>query len=150
MKGFLPLCIVGVASIACGQNIPPSESWPFAPKPDDFSPNALLDLRSLNEKVAGEAGFVKADANGDFTYGNGKPLRFWAVNTGTGHEKPWTKRPLGRQTEPDLARHARFLAKRGVNIVRLHCQVSPDPRSGAKITDINQSERDYIWRSVAA
>lgn len=150
MKGFLPLCLISLSSLACGQTIPATESWPFNPARDDFSPSALLDLRSLNEKIAGESGFVKSDVSGDFTYGNGKPLRFWAVNTGTGKEKPWVKRPLWKQTEPDLARHARFLAKRGVNLVRLHSQVSPDPKSGAKITDINQAERDYIWRSVAA
>jgi hypothetical protein len=131
------------------QTDPPT--WSFTPKLDDFSPTALLDLRSLNEKVAGESGFVKADSNGDFTSGNGTPLRFWAVNSSVGREKPWHARPLSRQTEPDLARHARFLAKRGVNLVRLHSQISPDAGNpSTKLTDVNQAERDWIWRSVAA
>jgi len=127
-------------------------TWAFAPKSDDFRADALFDLRSLNEKVAGESGFVQVDANGDFTLGNGKPVRFWCVNTSVGREKPFVPRPLGRQTEPDLARHARFLAKRGVNMIRLHSQVSPDldANPNAKITDVNVAERDWIWRSVAA
>lgn len=150
MKKLLCLSICALGCSAGSQTLTPSSTWPFNPKPDEFSSSALLDLRYLNEKVAGERGFVKADSGGDFTYGDGKPLRFWAVNTQVGNEKPYTKRPLWRQTEPDLARHARFLAKRGVNIVRLHTQISPDPKSGVKITDINPGVRDYIWRSVAA
>jgi len=126
--------------------------WAFAPAPDDFRADALLDLRSLNEKVAGESGFLKADAEGDFRLGNGQPVRLWAVNTDVGREKPYTIRPLGRKTEPDLARHARFLAKRGVNMIRLHTHLNPDLKKhpDAKLTDVNTEERDWIWRTVAA
>lgn len=132
---------------ACSQNSPPGR-WAFDPKPDEFSPNALLDLRSLNEKTAGESGFVRVGPNGEFLLGNGKPVRFWAVNTDVGREKPFNPRPLGRKTAPDLARHARFLAKRGVNMIRLHAHVNPGP--DAALTDINTAERDWIWRTVAA
>jgi hypothetical protein len=149
MKRAASLSIVAWACLACAQTPPRAESWPFEPKRDDFSPTALLDLRSLNEKVAGDSGYVKADASGDFTTGDGKPLRFWAVNTGVAREKPWVKRPLWTQTEPDLARHARFLAKRGVNLVRMHSQMSPDTKR-PNITDIDESERDWMWRTVAA
>lgn len=121
----------------------------FVPKADDFSPGALLDLRYLNEKVAGEAGPLKVDpATGDFLLGSGKPVRFWCVNTGVAREKGFTARPLGRKTEPDLARHARFLAKRGVNMVRLHAHVNPG--ADQPITAINEGDRDWIWRTVAA
>lgn len=126
--------------------------WAFEPKPDEFSPAALLDLRSLNEKVAGESGYVRVSPDGDFLLGSGKPVRFWAVNTNVGREQPYRPRPLWRKTEPDLARHARFLAKRGVNMVRLHAHVNPDVKANpdAALTDINPSERDWIWRTVAA
>lgn len=126
--------------------------WAFNPTPDDFRPDALLDLRSLNEKTAGEAGFLKVDADGDFLLGSGKPVRFWAVNTTVGREKPYTVRPLWRKTEPGLARHARFLAKRGVNMVRLHTHLNPDLKKNpnAALTDVNTEERDWIWRVVAA
>ncbi|MCW5941485.1 MAG: hypothetical protein KIS66_04595 [Fimbriimonadaceae bacterium] len=127
-------------------------SWPFTPPRDAFSADAQWDLRYLNEKVAGESGYLTVDELGDFRLGSGKPVRFWCVNSGVGRERPWQARPLGRQTEPDLAHHARWLAKRGVNMVRLHTQLSPDLQKNpnAKITDVNLEERDGIWRAAAA
>jgi len=129
----------------------PAPSWRFEPARDAFSADALLDLRELNEKIAGETGYVRVGADGEFLRGDGEPLRFWAVNTDVGRG-PFVATPLGSKTAPDLARHARFLAKRGVNMVRLHRQLSPDLRAhpDAAITDINEVERDGIWRSVAA
>jgi hypothetical protein len=124
--------------------------WAFEPTKDTFSPQALLDLRYLNEKVAGESGFVKVNSEGDFILGNGKPVRFWAVNTNVGREKPWVARPQWGliAKEPDLAFHAKFLAKRGVNMVRCHASIQPAPDQ--PITAFNTKERDWIWRTVAA
>ena len=126
-------------------------SWRFEPARDAFSSDALLDLRALNERFAGETGFVRVGPDGEFLRGDGQALRFWAVNTDVGRG-PFVATPLGPKTAPDLARHARFLAKRGVNMVRLHRQLSPDLRAhpDAAITDINEVERDGIWRTVAA
>jgi len=126
-------------------------TWAFEPARDQFSPDALLDLRSLNEKVAGQNGFVRIGANGEFVRGDGQPLRVWAVNSDVART-PFVATPLGPKVAPDLARHARFLAKRGVNMVRLHRQLSPslDATPNAAITDINEAERDNIWRTVAA
>jgi len=109
-------------------------------------------LRSLNEKVAGESGYVTVAPDGGFRLGNGKPERFWAVNTGVGRDKPFTPKPLGQQVEPDLAAHARFLAKRGVNMVRCHSQLSPDlgRHPEAKFGDVNEADRDWVWHTVAA
>ncbi|HOZ64821.1 MAG TPA: hypothetical protein PK497_10430 [Burkholderiaceae bacterium] len=128
-----------------------SQTWAFEPAQDTFSAGALLDLRSLNEKTAGETGFVRVDGKGDFVRGDGQPLRFWAVNSSVANHTDAT-RPLWAQGIPNLARHARFLAKRGVNMVRLHQQLSPNlvKNPGAVITDINEAERDAIWRTVAA
>ena len=129
----------------------PAATWAFNPPRDEFLSTALLDLRSLNEKQAGETGFVRVGADGGFVRGDGTPIRFWAVNTEVGRA-PFVRKPLGPATAPDLARHARFLAKRGVNMVRLQRQLSPDLTTTphAAITDINLAERDGIWRSVAA
>jgi hypothetical protein len=126
-------------------------TWPFTPPRDTFSADALLDLRHLNETVAGETGFVRSTTDGDFVRGNGKPIRFWAVNTNVAGRTD-TARPLWPLGPPDLARHARFLAKRGVNMVRLHQQISPDLKAqpGAAFDDINATQRDAIWRTVAA
>lgn len=137
-----------------GKTTPPKAldtTWAFTPPRDEFSPDSLLDLRSLNEMQAGETGFVRVGADGGFVRGDGAPVRFWAVNTEVGRS-PFVKKPLGPATAPDLARHARFLAKRGVNMVRLHRQLGPDLRThpGAAIADINTVERDGIWRTVAA
>ncbi len=129
----------------------PAATWAFNPPRDEFLSTALLDLRSLNEKQAGETGFVRAGTDGGFVRGDGTPIRFWAVNTEVGRA-PFVRKPLGPATSPDLARHARFLAKRGVNMIRLHRQLSPDlaANPNAAITNINLAERDGIWRSVAA
>src|SRR5579885_1648608 len=69
--------LVGVTT-ATGQQ--EEGKWAFSPPRDSFSPNALFDLRSLNEKTAGESGFVQRTPDGDFALGNGKPVRFWAVD----------------------------------------------------------------------
>jgi len=128
-----------------------AQTWPFSPARDTFSAEALLDLRHLNETVAGQTGFVRSNANGDFVRGDGQPIRFWAVNTNVA-ERTGASRPLWPQGPPDLARHARFLAKRGVNMVRLHQQISPDLKAhpAAAMDDINEVQRDAIWRTVAA
>ena len=116
-------------------------TWAFEPGRDTFEPGALLDLRSLNEHVAGESGFVRLSNDGnDFVLGNGTPARFWAVNTSAHNKHPLFP-------APDLARHARFLAKRGINMVRVHANVTPDQ---GPLTAINEHERDDLWRTVAA
>lgn len=145
------LLLAGPAALAQSPAEGTAPSWRFEPAPDAFSPDSLLDLRELNEKVAGETGFVRVGADGQFVRGDGAPLRLWAVNSDVGRG-PFVATPLGPKTAPDLARHARFLAKRGVNMVRLHRQLSPDPSApaGAAISDINEAERDGIWRTVAA
>jgi hypothetical protein len=135
---------------------PATDTWAFAPTRDRFEPAALLDLRSLNEKVAGQSGFVHVDGQGGFLAGDGQPIRFWAVNTGLALRDAVATRPLWRTDDSldgqDLHHHARFLAKRGVNMVRLHRQISPDlqARPDAALTDIDVAERDAIWRTVAA
>jgi hypothetical protein len=107
--------------------------WAFDPPRDEFRPESLLDLRSLNEKVAGQSGYVtlSKDRN-DFVLGDGIPARFWAVNTSYYGE--------------NLDRHARFLAKRGVNMVRFHGNITPKE----KLDSIDVEERDKLWRTVAA
>ena len=116
-----------------------NSAWPFTYAPDSFTPDALLDLRYLNEPVAGQSGFVKLTPDGNhFLMGNGTPARFWCVNT-----------TVYRQSPQDLERHARFLAKIGVNMVRMHGSFSPKGK-GKKITDVDEEEIDRCWRLVAA
>jgi hypothetical protein len=114
--------------------------WAFAPEKDTFAADAVLDLRYLNEGVAGESGFVKKSPDGmGFVLGNGKPVRFWAVgdDASNGHAV---------HGKPDLARNARFLAKHGVNLTRCFADITPDK----SLDQIDTGTRDRLWRHVAA
>lgn len=81
----------------------------FAPERDSFRTNCLLDLRFLNEAAAGEHGFIGVRDGRFVRLGDKQPLRFWAVN-GPPHD-------LRGEALRDCAR---MLAKRGVNMVRIH------------------------------
>lgn len=149
----LPLSLCLAASLAIAQD-DDANRFPFDPKPDDFRPEALLDLRSLNEKEAGESGWVKGDGKGGFLRGDGQELRFWAVGSFVLESRPWQQRPLwpSEKTMPSLAKHARFLAKHGVNMIRMHTSLNPDTKANkeAKLEDYDPQTRDYIWEVVAA
>ena len=129
-----------------------TDTWSFEPTRDSFSADAMLDLRGLNEPVAGASGWVQATPAGDFARGDGKPIRFWAINTGVERAKPHVRRPHWRGPAPDIDRHARWLAKRGVNMVRLHAHINPDLKANpnARMTDVNRAELEWIWRTVGA
>ena len=115
-------------------------TWPFLPERDQFRADALFDLRGLNEKVAGQSGFVRLSKDGEsFVLGDGTPARFWAVTTNAGHER----------SNEDLAHHARFLAKRGVNMVRLHGHLNPKEKN-SRVTDVDEKVVDEAWKLVAA
>jgi hypothetical protein len=140
----LLLVMTATASTASGQtsrNTPtPAGTWAFLPQRDTFRADALLDLRSLNEKVAGQSGFVRLAPDGEsFVLGNGEPVRFWGVTTYAQQVRSPT----------DLAHHARFLAKRGVNMVRLHGHLEPKA-ANARLTDVDTKAVDEAWRLVAA
>ena len=82
--------------------------FPFEPKPDRFSATSAIDFRFLNEKRAGEGGVIAAK-DGRFVHSKtGEPVRFWAVNG-----------PAGKESAAVRA-EARLLAKRGVNLARIH------------------------------
>ncbi|MFA6287007.1 MAG: hypothetical protein WC661_06430 [Opitutaceae bacterium] len=86
-----------------------NQGWiPWAPAADDFEENPI-DLRRLNEKFAGENGFIQARGEQFVHAGNGRPVRFWAVNG-----------PPVELNGKGLQRSARVLAKYGVNLARLH------------------------------
>jgi len=114
-------------------------TWAFEPEDDRFDPAALLDLRGLNEETAGKSGWVRRTPEGGFAHGDGRPARFWAVNT-----------TVQSSSDPrDLAHHARFLAKRGVNMVRFHGAIEPKGPDSA-MGDVDLEEIDRCQRLVAA
>ena len=135
MKRWIVAAVLMVSSPAMAQ-----DRWAFEPGRDELSPDALLDLRYLNEDVAGEHGFIKLSDDGDsFVRGDAEPIRFWAVGD-TLYEK--------LELEP-LKAHYEFLAKRGVNMVRWHGQI-PSQAEGSKITDIDEKRLDDLFKMVAA
>jgi hypothetical protein len=80
----------------------------FDPKPDPFSAASGINLRGLNEKTAGDGGWIGVKGSQFVHSKTGEPVRFWAVNG------PSSK------ARDDLRTEARMLAKRGVNLVRIH------------------------------
>ena len=121
------------------QDIPAGKGWNFGPSPDALDPAAVLDLRYLNEKAAGETGFVHLSKDGNsFVRGDGQAIRFWATGDS----------PDGL-TFAQLKHQAQFLAKRGVNIIRLHVQLAPRDE-GSQVTDIDAGTLDFIFRTEAA
>jgi hypothetical protein len=83
----------------------------FAPPEDTFA-ESPIDLRGLNEKFAGEHGFISTNGPQFIFSKTGEPIRFWAVN-GPPHEL----------SGDALKTSARRLAKYGVNMCRLHTPV---------------------------
>jgi len=53
----------------------------WEPDVDEFRDDALIDLRHLNEDVAGQNGRARAVGN-DFVLGSGEKVRFWGANVG--------------------------------------------------------------------
>lgn len=87
------------------------EGWfPFEPDADVFG-KSPIDLRFLNEKFAGEQGSIQVKGERFVHQKNGKTVRFWAVNGGE---------EILRMPDSSLKQLARFLSKKGVNLLRCH------------------------------
>jgi hypothetical protein len=88
----------------------PAGFFPYEPDRDPFRPSPL-DLRARNEVNAGDGGFVTSVGSAFVRSKSKEPIRFWGVNAGhsllslPAFEREW---------------FARRLAKRGVNLLRLH------------------------------
>jgi len=139
-RSSYPLAFVGclaLATLARAASTPAeadqsaeTKAWfAFDPKPDPFT-DSPIDLRFLNETVAGEHGVIAAK-DGNFVYSvNGHPMRFWGVNG-----------PPQESSDPAaLRRTARLLAKYGVNLVRRH---------GAVFDKDGELDRAAVKRAIA-
>ncbi|MFP5081315.1 hypothetical protein [Pedobacter sp. JCM 36344] len=137
---LLIIFILNYCVVSKAQN--PDKSWWTFNYPNYKSlDSGLLNLRYLNEKSAGENGFIKLSADGNsFLNGNGKEVRFWASNGGG---------LAGEFNDLQLDTLAKFLAKTGVNLVRYHGAINPTGKN-SKLTDVNSKELNNIWRCVAA
>jgi len=124
---------------AAEKRLDESNSWPLDVPRDRFTDAAKLDLRHLNEEKSGQNGFIRLGADGnDFVRGDGKPIRFWAVGTDA-----W------RSSPEEMDRQARWLAKLGVNLARLHVTVCKTKR-GDDIMSVNESVISGAHRFIKA
>lgn len=139
------ICSLAVAILSSASlQTTTAQTIAFTPERDAFDEASLLDLRYLNEDMAGESGWLTASSNGDFLRGDGEPIRFWAVNSNV---KESGARPRPGWDQQELAHHARWLAKRGVNMVRTHAFINP--QTTEDLTDVKQEEVEWIWKTVA-
>lgn len=133
------LILLLILAVAKAQ-VPDKSWWTFSytEKPGGTS---LLNLRYLNERFAGESGFIHLSTDGNsFVNGKGKEIRFWACNGGS----------LAKEfDDKKLDSLARFLAQMGVNLIRYHGAINPKGKN-TKITDVDTTEARNIWRCVAA
>ncbi|MFW6303720.1 MAG: hypothetical protein ACOC2L_03785, partial [Candidatus Sumerlaeota bacterium] len=130
------------------------KAWPFPAKRDEFK-ETPIDLRSMNENVAGEHGFIRLSEDGEsFVRGDGEPIRFWS-----GSDYAW-RGPfqddnllVSPQEEAEATHHSRWLAKRGINMLRFHGNLFPKThRRGLQEvtrTTINEGAYHGAWYMVA-
>lgn len=112
--------------------------WPFEPSADVFK-SSPLDLRYLNEKVAGESGYVQRKED-QLILGNGTPVRFWAVDAGG---------DIVRNDKNSVKYLARRLAKYGVNMVRVHTSMyDRSPGNFAKIDRVFLDKLHYFVQTM--
>jgi len=115
-----------------------ADAWVFNPAKDEFKDTSMTDLRFLNEKQSGEAGFIKLSEDGmSFVKGDGTPIRFWSAV-----DDSWRAKP------EKMVEHLRYMAKFGINMIRVHAQLYKSAE-GDKITDFDKNRIDGIMRYVA-
>ncbi|MDA3821332.1 MAG: hypothetical protein PF450_01780 [Bacteroidales bacterium] len=141
MKNLNLILITLLILIIPACSVEKQTTWNFEYPGDEFSEAAMLDLRYLNESYAGEHGFIKLSEDGEsFVRGDGEEIRFWPVNGGDATR---------RMSDEELAWHARFLAKQGVNMNRWHGSLNA-PGKGTSLFDLDTAEVEQIWRFVAS
>ena len=85
----------------------PADWFTLVAGPDQFSHKSIIDVCDLLDKPAGVHGLLHRDGN-DFRFEDGTPVKFW------GCDASMTDTTESRQ------RQARFYAKHGINMVRMH------------------------------
>lgn len=118
---------------------PAEQTWAFAPHKDKFQPSAILDLSYLNTPITKpEQRITLSEDKNSFALANGEAVRFWSINVSGDKLKP-----------AQIDQQIRFLAKRGVNMVRLHAAINAKGKL-SNLNDINQKVLDQTFLYVAA
>ncbi len=132
----------------------PKKAWAF-PRTRDTFEDSPIDLRRLNEEVAGEHGFLRLSEDGEsIVRGDGKPIRIWSGST-YAWRIPFKDGGLvvGPDERERVAHDARWQAKRGINMVRFHGHLPPKRRRNdppVSRDDINLTDLHGAWYMVAA
>ncbi|MCC5932362.1 MAG: T9SS type A sorting domain-containing protein [Cyclobacteriaceae bacterium] len=134
---LLPVLLVFTATCVYAQST--AQGWSIQFPEDPFTHEALLDLSFLNEAEAGSSGFITLSADGEtLVDGNGQEIRVWAIGGGD---------DTRNYSPQQLQSFAKFLAKRGVNMIRTHARIHSTTND---INQVNTDEVNAIWRLVAA
>ena len=94
-----------------GDSLDIPDGWFAFEPPADGKRQPLVDLSSLNEDEAGSMGFIATNGDRFVHSDSGETVRFWAVNAGP---------DVWNMDRASIDHLAKFLARRGVNLVRLH------------------------------
>ncbi len=144
MRNTLGALLIGAAGVLPGlaQENPfipdDTNSWVFEADAE-VDAESPIDLRALNEKQAGEHGFIRlSDDKRGFVRGDGEPIRFWATHATN----------IKRMSEEEVRDYCRFLARLGVNLGLAGSALQPAPDQ----PDINKThpeKLDETWRMMA-
>ena len=123
-----------------------SNSWAFPADCPDPTAASPIDLRRLNETVAGQHGPLRLSRDGNrLEYADGKPFVAWVVHLPHGYDGKFTK---DTWTAADYQRSARFLARLGVNVGIIG---AVNPAIGSADADtVAANVLDYTFHAVAA
>lgn len=141
MKKLILLLLIIAANVGVKAQVPDNTWWTFSYPEHQSSDSSLLNLRFLNENIAGQNGFIRLSKDGNsFVNGKGKEIRFWSCNGGS----------LANEfSDTKLDTLAKFLASIGVNQIRYHASINPRGKN-TRVTDVDTLEVKNIWRCVAA
>jgi len=140
MKTFTSLLFI--TTFLAASMLSAQDGWfDFNPPRDAFTDQALLDLRSLNEREAGEKGRIVARGEHFVHAATGEPVRFWGVNRGG-----WDS-----MSRKEWQEAARTMAKRGVNLVRFHSGIFYGKnKEGEPRWEIDPQKLDSLFYAIAA
>ncbi len=140
MKTFTSLLFI--TTFLAASMLSAQDGWfDFDPPGDAFTDQAMLDLRSLNEREAGEKGRIVARGENFAHAATGEPVRFWGVNRGG-----WDS-----MSRKEWQEAARALAKRGVNLVRFHSGIFyGGNKEGKPKWEVSEEKLDALFYAIAA
>jgi hypothetical protein len=141
------LLCVAVAGARAVEPFTPTEqnSWAFPADCPDPSAPSPIDLRYMNEVMAGADGPLRPSPDGNsLVRGDGEPFRAWMVHMPHGFDGQFTADAWSME---DYRRSARFLARLGVNLGVIGA-IYPGAKDDAE--RVNPQVMSYIHKSVAA